>query len=38
MGLKEIGGGGMDWLDVGQDGNKWWERIINTLCDKMQSF
>jgi len=26
MGLEEVGleGGGMDWIDMGQDRDRWW--------------
>jgi hypothetical protein len=24
MDLKEVGWGGMDWIDLAQDGDRWW--------------
>jgi hypothetical protein len=32
MGLREIGRGGIDWIDPGQDKNQW-RALVNTVMD-----
>jgi hypothetical protein len=38
MDLKEVGWGDMDWIDLGQDSDRWWA-LVNAdsgfiKCDK----
>jgi hypothetical protein len=32
MGLREIGCGGMDWIDLAQ-GRDWWRALVNTVMN-----
>jgi hypothetical protein len=32
MDLREIGGGGMDWIDLAQDKDQW-RALVNTLMN-----
>jgi hypothetical protein len=32
MDLREIGWGGMDWIDLAQDGNQW-RALVNTVMN-----
>jgi hypothetical protein len=32
MGLREIGWGGMEWINVAQDGDQWLA-LVNTVMD-----
>jgi hypothetical protein len=32
MGLKEIGWGGVDWMDLAQDRGQWWA-VVNTVMN-----
>jgi hypothetical protein len=32
MNLKEMGGGGMDWIDLAQDRDKW-RALVNTVMN-----
>jgi len=34
MGLREVGCGGVDWIDLAQDRNRWWAlvKVVMNLC------
>jgi hypothetical protein len=32
MGLREIGWGGMDWIDLAEDRNQW-KALVNTVMN-----
>jgi hypothetical protein len=32
MNLREIGWGGMDWIDLAQDRDQWWA-LVNTVMN-----
>jgi hypothetical protein len=32
MDLKEVGCGGMDWIDLAQDRNRWW-KLVNAVMN-----
>jgi hypothetical protein len=31
MDLREIGLGGMDWIDLAQDRDQWWDLVITVM-------
>jgi len=31
MGLKEVGWGGMDWIDLAEDRDRWWVLVIPVM-------
>jgi hypothetical protein len=31
--LGDIGFGGVDWIDLSQDRNKWWQALANTIMN-----
>jgi hypothetical protein len=33
MDLREIGCGGMDWIDLAQDRDKWGGALVNTVMN-----
>jgi hypothetical protein len=36
MDLREIGWGGMDWIDLVQDGDQW-RALVNTVINRLIS-
>jgi hypothetical protein len=32
MDLQGVEGGGMDWIELAQDKNRWWE-LVNTVMN-----
>ena len=36
MDLKEVGGGGMDWIDLAQDRDKW-QTVVNAVMNLLIS-
>jgi len=31
MDLQEVGGGGMDWVEMAQDSNRWWALVTAVM-------
>jgi hypothetical protein len=32
MDIQEVGWGGMDWIDLAQDRNRWWD-VVNAVMN-----